>query len=173
MARAMPRKTGSDSSRSTASRRSQVPGCATGLCIMFEMVLFNRPIGKHSPRMTFLPDPPLTIRSLEPTPRTTLKRHAERGDHSRQAVEASLDEALVCHVAVVVDGSPRVLPTAHVRVGDFVYVHGARANRLLCAAAAGAPVCLTATLLDGLVFARTWFRHSMNYRSAVLFGCAE
>jgi nitroimidazol reductase NimA-like FMN-containing flavoprotein (pyridoxamine 5'-phosphate oxidase superfamily)/GNAT superfamily N-acetyltransferase len=137
------------------------------------MVLFNRPPGNHNLGMTFLADPPLTVRSLAETPRTKLKRHAERGDHSREAVDAILDEALVCHVAVVVDGSPRVLPTAHVRVGDAVYLHGARANRLLGAAAAGAPACLTVTLLDGLVFARTWFRHSMNFRSAVLYGRAE
>lgn len=123
--------------------------------------------------MTFLPEPPLPPRALPETPRTTLRRHAERGDHSREAVDAILDEALVCHVAVVVDGSPRVLPTAHVRVGDVVYLHGARANRLLVAVASGAPLCLTATLLDGLVFARTWFRHSMNYRSVVLYGSGQ
>jgi uncharacterized protein len=123
--------------------------------------------------MTFLPELPLTPRTLAETPRTTLRRHAERGDHSREAVDAILDEALVCHVAVVVDGSPRVLPTAHVRVGDVVYLHGARANRLLGAVTSGAPVCLTVTLLDGLVFARTWFRHSMNYRSAVLYGFGQ
>jgi uncharacterized protein len=110
---------------------------------------------------------------LETTPRTTLRRHAERGSHERAAIDAILDEALVCHLAVVVDGAPRVLPTAHVRVGDVVYLHGARANRLLGAAASGADVCLTATLLDGLVFARTWFRHSMNFRSAVLYGRAR
>jgi nitroimidazol reductase NimA-like FMN-containing flavoprotein (pyridoxamine 5'-phosphate oxidase superfamily)/GNAT superfamily N-acetyltransferase len=106
------------------------------------------------------------------TPRSALKRHAERGNHERAAIDAILDEALVCHLAVVVDGAPRVLPTAHVRLGDVVYLHGARANRLLGAAASGADVCLTATILDGLVFARTWFRHSMNYRSAVLYGRA-
>lgn len=136
------------------------------------MVLFNRPLGNQYHGMTFLANPPLTVRSLTQTPRTTLKRHAERGDHSREAIDAILDEALVCHLGVVVDGFPRVLPTAHVRVGDVVYLHGARANRLLGAAASG-PVCLTVTLLDGLVFARTWFRHSMNYRSVVLYGTAE
>jgi nitroimidazol reductase NimA-like FMN-containing flavoprotein (pyridoxamine 5'-phosphate oxidase superfamily)/GNAT superfamily N-acetyltransferase len=107
---------------------------------------------------------------LAVTPRTTLKRHAERGSHDRPLVEAILDEALVCHVATVVDGSPRVLPTMHARVGGDVYLHGARANRLFGEIARGAPVCLTATLLDGVVFARTWFHHSMNFRSAVLYG---
>jgi len=113
------------------------------------------------------PIPPL---ELPVTPRTTVKRHPERGTHSIAEVNAILDEAMVCHASVVVDGSPRVLPTAHVRIGGQVYVHGARANRLLGALASGEPACLCATLLDGLVFARTWFHHSMNYRSAVLYG---
>jgi nitroimidazol reductase NimA-like FMN-containing flavoprotein (pyridoxamine 5'-phosphate oxidase superfamily)/GNAT superfamily N-acetyltransferase len=115
-------------------------------------------------------DRPSESRELAVTPRTTLKRHAERGSHDRSVVEAILDEALVCHVATVVDGSPRVLPTMHVRVGGNVYLHGARANRLFGEIARGAPVCLTATLVDGIVFARTWFHHSMNFRSAVLYG---
>ena len=107
---------------------------------------------------------------LRPTSRTTLKRHAERGGHDRAAIDAILDEALVCHVAVLVDGAPRSLPTAHVRVGDVVYLHGARANRFLAAALSGSEICLTVTLVDGLVFARTWMHHSMNFRSAMLFG---
>lgn len=123
-------------------------------------------------RMTSLAEVLPVSDVLDRTTRTTLKRHAERGTHERAAIDAVLDEALVCHLAVVVDGFPRSLPTAHVRVGDVVYLHGARANRLLGVAASGAPVCLTVTLLDGLVFARTWFRHSMNYRSAVLYGRA-
>ena len=110
---------------------------------------------------------------LPVTERTTLKRHAERGSHERATVHAILDEALVCHVAVVVDGAPRVLPLAHTRIGDGLYVHGARTNRLLGAVAGGAPACVTATLLDGLVFGRTWFRHSMNYRCAVVHGSAS
>jgi nitroimidazol reductase NimA-like FMN-containing flavoprotein (pyridoxamine 5'-phosphate oxidase superfamily)/GNAT superfamily N-acetyltransferase len=114
--------------------------------------------------------PSLTTDALAPTPRTALKRHAERGTYDRAALFAILDEALVCHVGCVVDGAPRVLPTLHARIGDSIYLHGARANRLFTEIAAGATACLTATLLDGLVFARTWFHHSMNYRSAVLYG---
>jgi nitroimidazol reductase NimA-like FMN-containing flavoprotein (pyridoxamine 5'-phosphate oxidase superfamily)/GNAT superfamily N-acetyltransferase len=104
------------------------------------------------------------------TPRTALKRHPERGTHDRATLHAILDEALVCHAAVVVDGVPRVLPMAHARVSDQLYVHGARSNRLLGLLTAGAPACITVTLLDGLVFARTWFHHSMNFRSVVLYG---
>lgn len=111
--------------------------------------------------------------ALPKTPRTTLKRRAARGSHERAAIDAILDEALLCHVGVVVDGSPRVLPTAHVRVGDVVYLHGARENRLLSALAAGAPCCLTVTLLDGLVFSRRAATHSMNYRSVVLYATAS
>ena len=104
------------------------------------------------------------------TARTTLRRHPERGTHERASIHAILDEALVCHASVMVDGAPRVLPTAHARIGDFVYLHGARGNRMLVALAAGGPACLCATLLDGLVLARSWFHHSMNYRCAVLYG---
>jgi nitroimidazol reductase NimA-like FMN-containing flavoprotein (pyridoxamine 5'-phosphate oxidase superfamily) len=117
-----------------------------------------------------LPNPPPPPASLK-TPRTTLKRRPVRGSHERRVIDAVLDEALVCHVATVIDGSPHVLPTAHVRVDDAVYMHGAPANQLLGALATGAPLCLTVTLLDGLVFSRTAFHHSMNYRSVVLFGC--
>jgi nitroimidazol reductase NimA-like FMN-containing flavoprotein (pyridoxamine 5'-phosphate oxidase superfamily)/GNAT superfamily N-acetyltransferase len=104
------------------------------------------------------------------TPRTALKRHPERGTHDRATMYAILDEALVCHAAVVVDGAPRVLPMAYARVSDRLYMHGARSNRLLGLLTVGAPACVTVTLLDGLVFARTWFHHSMNYRSVVLYG---
>jgi nitroimidazol reductase NimA-like FMN-containing flavoprotein (pyridoxamine 5'-phosphate oxidase superfamily)/GNAT superfamily N-acetyltransferase len=116
---------------------------------------------------------PSSSSSVSVTPRTTLKRHPERGSHDRALVNAILDEALVCHVGVVVDGAPRVLPTAHARVGDVVYMHGARANRIFGAVASGAPACVTVTLLDGIVFARTWFHHSMNYRCAVLHGAGS
>jgi nitroimidazol reductase NimA-like FMN-containing flavoprotein (pyridoxamine 5'-phosphate oxidase superfamily)/GNAT superfamily N-acetyltransferase len=113
------------------------------------------------------PDPPV---DLAPTTRSTLKRHPERGTHAAPALHAILDEALVCHVSAVVDGAPRVMPTAHARIGDQLYLHGARASALLGAVAAGAPACVCVTLLDGLVFARTWFHHSMNYRSVVIHG---
>lgn len=109
-------------------------------------------------------DNPLTV-----TARTTLKRKPQRGSHDRGELNAILDEALVCHVGVVIDGAPRVLPTAHVRVGDALYVHGSRKNRLMTAMI-GRPVAVTVTLLDGLVMSRTAFHHSMNYRSAVIYG---
>jgi nitroimidazol reductase NimA-like FMN-containing flavoprotein (pyridoxamine 5'-phosphate oxidase superfamily)/GNAT superfamily N-acetyltransferase len=113
---------------------------------------------------------PIADRDLPPTARTTVKRHPERGTRSVAEIHAILDEALVCHASVVVDDGPRVLPMAHVRIGDQVYVHGARANRLLGALASGRPSCVAVTLLDGLVFGRTWFHHSMNYRCVVLYG---
>jgi uncharacterized protein len=106
---------------------------------------------------------------LAVTPRTTFKRKPQRGSHDRAALDAILDEALVCHVGVVIDGSPRVLPTAHVRVGDALYVHGSRKNRLMTSMI-GRPVAVTVTLIDGLVMSRTAFHHSMNYRSAVIYG---
>jgi nitroimidazol reductase NimA-like FMN-containing flavoprotein (pyridoxamine 5'-phosphate oxidase superfamily)/GNAT superfamily N-acetyltransferase len=138
---------------------------------MFELVLFDGPFGKHLYRMAQLNSPaPAPDVEIHPTPRTALKRHAERGTYDRAALDAILDEALVCHAAVVVDGTPRVLPMAHARVSERLYVHGARGNRLLGLLAAGAPACITVTLLDGLVFGRTWFHHSMNFRSAVLYG---
>src|SRR5580693_6199536 len=94
-------------------------------------------------------EPPLTV-----TPRTTLRRRPSRGRRDRATVNAIVDEALHCHVAVVVDGQPRALPTAHVRIGTHLYVHGARVHRVFGALVAGAPACVTVTLLDGLVFAR-------------------
>jgi len=103
------------------------------------------------------------------TPRTALKRRAQRGSHERAAVDAILDEALVCHVGVMVDGTPRVLPTAHVRVGEALYVHGSRNNRVMTSMI-GREVAITVTLIDGLVMSRTAFHHSMNYRSAVIYG---
>lgn len=110
-----------------------------------------------------------TTTPLAETPRTTLKRRRQRGSHDRAALHAIFDEALVCHVGAVIDGAPRVLPTAHVRVGEALYVHGSRGNRLM-AAMIGREVAITATLLDGLVMSRTAFHHSMNYRSAVVYG---
>ena len=109
---------------------------------------------------------------LEPTPRTTLRRLPARGHFDRATVNAILDEALVCHVGFVADGQPFVIPTIHARVGDHVFVHGSAASRMLKTLQGGVPVCLTATLLDGLVLARSAFHHSMNYRSVVVLGDA-
>src|SRR5688500_5614642 len=115
------------------------------------------------------PQRALTDNPLTMTPRTKLKRAPQRGSYDRAALNAIVDEALVCHVGVVIDGQPRVLPTAHVRVGDALYVHGSRKNQLMTAMI-GRPVAVTVTLLDGLVMSRTAFHHSMNYRSAVIYG---
>jgi nitroimidazol reductase NimA-like FMN-containing flavoprotein (pyridoxamine 5'-phosphate oxidase superfamily)/GNAT superfamily N-acetyltransferase len=108
-----------------------------------------------------------SIPPLPETARTRLKRHKERGSHDRALVHAIIDEALYCHVAFSDGGTPRVLPTAHARVGDALYLHGARSNRMLQALCTGEGA-LAFTLLDGLVFARTAFHHSVNYRSVML-----
>jgi nitroimidazol reductase NimA-like FMN-containing flavoprotein (pyridoxamine 5'-phosphate oxidase superfamily) len=110
---------------------------------------------------------------LSPTSRTTLRRLPERGRFDRPTVYAILDEALNCHVGFVTDGQPFVIPTIHARVEDHLYVHGSAASRMLKTLKGGVPVCLTATLLDGLVMARSAFHHSMNYRSALVLGEAH
>jgi nitroimidazol reductase NimA-like FMN-containing flavoprotein (pyridoxamine 5'-phosphate oxidase superfamily) len=107
---------------------------------------------------------------LDPTGRTTLKRLPERGTYDRSVIDAILDEAVICHLGFSVDGQPFVLPTIHGRLGDTVYVHGSVASRMLRSLGKGAPACLTVTLLDGLVVARTGFHSSMNYRSVMLLG---
>ncbi len=109
---------------------------------------------------------------LRPTPRTTLARHAERGSYDRALVHAIVDDALICHLGFLVDGEPAVLPTAHARIGEELYLHGAAANHML-RSILGRRTCATFTLLDGLVLARGAFNHSMNYRSVVVFGTAR
>lgn len=101
--------------------------------------------------------------------RTTPTRKPERATHEIEAVNAVLDEALVCHVAYVVDGEPQVVPTLHVRVGDQLYVHGSTGARLM-RAGDRLPVSVCVTLMDGIVFARSWFDHSINYRSVIVHG---
>jgi uncharacterized protein len=108
--------------------------------------------------------------TLAVTDRTTLRRRKDRGSHERALVNAILDEALVAHVAVAAEDGPLVLPMVFGRVGDRLYLHGALANHLLATATGRAPVCLTATLVDGLVLSRSAFHHSVNYRSVVVFG---
>jgi nitroimidazol reductase NimA-like FMN-containing flavoprotein (pyridoxamine 5'-phosphate oxidase superfamily) len=105
--------------------------------------------------------------------RNRVRRHPERGVYERDAIAAILDEALVCHVGFVVDGQPFVIPTIHARDGDVLYLHGSPASRMLRTLAEGVDVCVTATLLDGLVLARSVYNHSMNYRSAVVLGRAR
>jgi uncharacterized protein len=110
--------------------------------------------------------------TLSPTPRTTLHRLRERARADRAELDAVLGAGLVCHLGVVIDGVPVVLPTGYGRIDDTLYLHGSSANRSLLMAA-GQQVCVTITLLDGLVCARAVFHHSMNYRSAVIFGEAR
>ena len=102
-----------------------------------------------------------------------LRRKRERGSYERETIDAILDEGLVAHLGIVEDGQPLVMPTLHARAGDVVYCHGSSASRTLRAMAAGAPVCLTVSLIDGLVLARSAMHHSANYRSAVLLGRAR
>jgi len=104
--------------------------------------------------------------------RTTIRRHPERTATSREALAAILDEATICHVGFVHDGSPVVIPTIHARDGEVLYLHGSPASRMLRGLAGGIDVCVTVTLVDGLVLAKSWMHHSLNYRSAVVFGHA-
>jgi hypothetical protein len=108
---------------------------------------------------------------LSSTPSTTLRRHRERGQADRAALYEVLDAGLICHLGVVADGAPVVLPTAYGRDGDTLYLHGSSANGAFWAAD-GQRICVTVTHMDGLVAARSVFSHSMNYRSAVVFGTA-
>ena len=108
-----------------------------------------------------------------PTARTKVRRHPERARYDREAALSILDEGLICHLGFVVDGTPFVMPTMYARRGDVLYVHGSPASRMLRTAAGPGEVCLTVTLLDGLVLARSVFAHSMNYRSVVVIGRAE
>ena len=107
-----------------------------------------------------------------PTPRTTVKRRAQRGVYDHATILRILDEGLVCHMGFVVDGQPFVLPTAYARIDDHLYLHGSPSNRMLRTGKGGVGLCVTVTLLDGLVLARSAFHHSMNYRSVVLLGTA-
>jgi nitroimidazol reductase NimA-like FMN-containing flavoprotein (pyridoxamine 5'-phosphate oxidase superfamily) len=109
---------------------------------------------------------------LAETPRTTLKRRADRGSRERAKIDAIIDQALVCHVGFV-DGGPTVIPACPWRIGDWLYVHGAANSRLLVHFAGGNEVCVSLALVDGLVLARSALRHSLHYRSVVLFGRGE
>ncbi|MDQ6767957.1 MAG: pyridoxamine 5'-phosphate oxidase family protein [Candidatus Eremiobacteraeota bacterium] len=111
--------------------------------------------------------------TLPKTPRTKVRRIPQNAVYDRAAIDAILDEALVCHVGFVVDGLPYVIPTSYARAGDKLYIHGSAASRMAVALSNGIDVCVTVTLLDGLVLARSAFNHSMNYRSVVVFGKAR
>lgn len=107
-----------------------------------------------------------------PTERTRVIREPQRGVFDREAICKILDEGFVCHVGFATDGQPFVIPTMYARVDDAIYFHGSAASRMLRGAASGVPVCITVTLADGLVLARSVFNHSMNYRSVVALGKA-
>jgi uncharacterized protein len=107
------------------------------------------------------------------TERTRVRRLAKRGAYDRATVHAILDEGFICHIAMVVDGSPVVLPTAYGRAGDRLFIHGSAGSRMLKTAAQGVDISLAVTLVDGLVLARSAFHHSINYRSVVVFGRAR
>ena len=108
-----------------------------------------------------------------PTERTALKRLPTRGEYDRDAVFEILDEAFICQVGFIVDGKPVVIPTSYGRVADDLYIHGSAASRMLRSLEQGIDVCVSVTLIDGLVLARSAFHHSINYRSIVIFGKAN
>jgi hypothetical protein len=107
------------------------------------------------------------------TPRSTVRRLPDRARYDRATVNAILDEGLVCHVGFEDEGQPYVIPSVYARQGDRLVIHGSAASRMVKVLAAGAPACVTVTLLDGLVLARSAFHHSMNYRSVVVLGRAR
>ena len=109
---------------------------------------------------------------FQPTERTQFRRRPARGSYDTEAIFRILDEAFVCHVGFTVDGQPYVIPTTYARVGDAIYIHGSAASRMLRTLAEGMHVCVTVTLVDGLVFARSAFHNSINYRSIVILGRA-
>jgi hypothetical protein len=113
------------------------------------------------------------MENFQPTPNTTLKRLPQRGSFERATVYEILDAAFLCHVAFVVDEQPFVIPTSYARVNDELFIHGSAASRMLRNLSEGIPVCVTVTLVDGLVLARSAFHHSINYRSVMVFGTAQ
>ncbi|HEY9659788.1 MAG TPA: pyridoxamine 5'-phosphate oxidase family protein, partial [Allocoleopsis sp.] len=106
------------------------------------------------------------------TSRTQIRRLPQRGEYDRNTIYRILDEAFICHVGFVVDNQPFIIPTAYGRIDDRLYIHGSPASRMLRALKQDIEVCVTITLIDGLVLARSAFHHSMNYRSVVVFGKA-
>ncbi|MFI4865906.1 MAG: pyridoxamine 5'-phosphate oxidase family protein [Steroidobacterales bacterium] len=108
-----------------------------------------------------------------PTARTKIRRLPKRGSYDKLAVHSILDEGFVCHVGFAVDGQPYVIPTVYARSAATLYIHGSAVSRTLRTLTQGVPVCITVTLLDGLVLARSAFHHSLNYRSVVMLGNAH
>lgn len=107
------------------------------------------------------------------TPRTTVRRLPKRGVYEKEDVYKILDAGFICHVGFVVDGQPYVIPTGYARSGDTLYIHGSAASRMLRTAGEGLDICVTVTLVDGFVLARSVFHHSMNYRSVMVLGNAR
>ena len=118
---------------------------------------------------------PASLSSSNPTPtaRTRVVREPQRAIYDRDTVNQILDEALLCHVGFAVEGQPFVIPMSYGRDGDVLYIHGSPASRMLRHLEQGLPVCITVTLVDGLVLARSVFNHSMNYRSVIILGTAK
>jgi uncharacterized protein len=110
---------------------------------------------------------------IQPTEKTRIRRRPERGAYDRNVINSIIDEALLCHIGVAVNGEPRVIPTTIVRIDDYVYIHGSPNNQLLTTLESGAPACITLTLVDSIVAGRSGFGMSMDYRSVVIFGKAE
>ena len=110
---------------------------------------------------------------MTPSARTRVVREPHRGVYDRDVIHQILDEGFICHIGFVVEGQPYVIPTSYGRNGDVLYIHGSAASRMLRNLDQGIPVCITVTLLDGLVLARSIFNHSMNYRSVVILGTAS
>jgi hypothetical protein len=113
------------------------------------------------------------MNEFAPTERTKVRRLPDRGKYDAESVYAILDEAFICHIGFVVDGQPFVIPTGFARVNDTLYIHGSAASRMLRTLADGVQVCVTVTLVDGIVMARSGFHSSMNYRSVVILGRAK
>jgi uncharacterized protein len=117
-----------------------------------------------------MPRSDTTAKSGPASPRVRVRRRPGRASYDLDVVRQILDESLMCHVGFVVDGQPYVLPTLHVRVGDSLLIHGSRRNRMFNLIAKGAPVCVEATVLDGLAMGRSVLQNSVNYRSVVVLG---
>jgi nitroimidazol reductase NimA-like FMN-containing flavoprotein (pyridoxamine 5'-phosphate oxidase superfamily) len=113
------------------------------------------------------------MQAINPTERTRIRRHPERGVYDLDQMYSILDEGYICHLGFVADGQTFVIPTAYGRSGNQIYIHGSAASRTLCSFAEGINVCATVTLVDGFVLARSAFRHSLNYRSVVILGRAR
>lgn len=110
------------------------------------------------------------MREFSRTEKSNVKRLSKRGFYDRETIYKILDDGIICHVSFIINGQPFIIPTAYARVADDLYIHGAKSNQMMNALNSGADACIAVTLLDGYVLARSAFHHSMNYRSAVLFG---